>query len=233
MIESISYQDYPFTSESQCVGFLAYSHLMFLIFRIVIRGLSINEAILGSVASSAESLILSLDVLVGVAIYFGPKFYSILTMSPSANRASNGTSSERRSSVILSSTSIGHVSEIVNRISVIRTDSVVTRNETIPQTNNTESTTVASNNTQSKELEEKPEQEENSPMIAFPVATTESVPNLNVDASRKEDIGVQELVSEKDASNRGNDCYIFEDDETNKGANMNEVPVLSNKKSPI
>ncbi len=75
---------------------------MFLIFRIVIRGLALNQAILGSVASSSVSLILGLDVIAAVLIYFGPKFYNIWTKnSPSLKKSGLGgaresTTSQRR-----------------------------------------------------------------------------------------------------------------------------------------
>ena len=73
-------------NESQCVGFLTYSHLMFLILRIVVRGLWSNGSILGSVASSSLSMILCLDVIVGAVIYFGPKFFKILTENSSGSK---------------------------------------------------------------------------------------------------------------------------------------------------
>lgn len=73
-------------NESQWIGFLTYSHLMFLIFRIVVRGLWSNGVILGSVASSSISMILSLDVIVGAVIYFGPKFFKILNANSSSHK---------------------------------------------------------------------------------------------------------------------------------------------------
>ena len=76
--------------ESQWIGLLIYSHLMFLIFRIVVRSLVTNGVILGSVASSFVSMILSLDVIVGAVIYFGPKFFRILTANSSASKMMKG-----------------------------------------------------------------------------------------------------------------------------------------------
>ena len=61
---------------------------MFLVFRVVVRGLSLNKAILSSVASSSISMILSLDSITGVAIYFGPKIYNILTEDSPEKRKS-------------------------------------------------------------------------------------------------------------------------------------------------
>ena len=76
-------------NESQWIGFLTYSHLMFLAFRIVVRGLGSDEVILGSVASLSVSMILSLDVIVGAAIYFGPKFFRILTANSASSKLKN------------------------------------------------------------------------------------------------------------------------------------------------
>ena len=80
-------------NESQWIGFLVYSHFMFLIFRIAIRALSLNGAILGSLATLIVCIILSLDVLAALVIYFGPKFYKIATEGSSKSVFMNGLAS--------------------------------------------------------------------------------------------------------------------------------------------
>lgn len=85
--------------EPRYIGVLCYSHLMFLIIRIVVRGLSTYEAISGSLASSCVSLILSLDVLFAVAIYFGPKCYNILTENSGKKYKSSGLASATDGSI--------------------------------------------------------------------------------------------------------------------------------------
>lgn len=73
-------------NESRKIGFLIYSHFMFLIIRIVVRNLALNGSILGSISSVVVSMLLSFDVLIGIFIYFGPKFYNIATENSKANK---------------------------------------------------------------------------------------------------------------------------------------------------
>ena len=60
--------------ESQLIGFLAYSHFMFLIFRIVAHALILSGSVPGTIGSSVESILLSVDVITGTTIFFGHKF---------------------------------------------------------------------------------------------------------------------------------------------------------------
>ena len=97
--------------EIRWITFLVYSQFFFLIFRIVIKSLSLSGAILGSMDSYIVSILLSVDVLVSISIYLGPKFYSIITeksnkvwKSGLADRAStsmNRVSQLRKSGVSL------------------------------------------------------------------------------------------------------------------------------------
>ena len=73
-------------NESQKIGFLVYSHFMFLIFRIVTRALALSGSIVGSVSSAAIGILLSFDILIGTMIYFGPKFYNIMTENSKGNQ---------------------------------------------------------------------------------------------------------------------------------------------------
>lgn len=66
-------------NESHWIGFLLYNHFMFLIFRIVIQQVSLIGVIPGSLGWSLVSILLSLDILISMMMYFGPKFYNIAT----------------------------------------------------------------------------------------------------------------------------------------------------------
>ena len=129
---------------------------MFLVFRVVVRGLYINEAILGSVASSTVSIILSLDSIAGVAIYFGPKIYSILTEDSPGKRKSGlaGATtfvSERRDSGDVSG--VARLRKLGISVVVRNDSSVVSRNTSIP--NNFHEECIKARSEVTKEAEKK------------------------------------------------------------------------------
>ena len=110
--------------EIKFIGFLAYSHIMFLIFRIVVRRLSLNSSIPGTTCSSIESILLSLDVLIGTVIYFGPKFYDIMTEKSNAVNRNGLAGAHLRSSELsnLSRLRQSRVSVIIKKPSMMESD---------------------------------------------------------------------------------------------------------------
>ena len=103
--------------EIKFIGFLVYSHLMFLIFRVVIWRLSLNGSIPGTEGSSIESICLSVDVLIGTVIYFGPKFYDIISEN---NKSSSYQSSGLAGAANRASSDLSGVSRLrQSRVSVI------------------------------------------------------------------------------------------------------------------
>ena len=85
-------------NESQSIGMLVYSHLMFLIFRIVCQGLSLKGSITKTAGSSIVSILLSVDVLAGTVIYFGPKFYNVMTENKDISQSGLASAGHKNSS---------------------------------------------------------------------------------------------------------------------------------------
>ena len=155
-------------NESQWIAFLTYSHFMCLIFRIVIRGLSFSGAILGSVGSSIVSIVLSVDILAGLVIYFGPKFFNIATEKSSAkSMINNGLAGAASGSDFLeegpdrekrgSATDLSVVARLRKAgVKVIRSESNVSRLSSLGYE-------------RSSCHDEEEKSEEKSPVMAFPV----------------------------------------------------------------
>ena len=105
--------------EIKFIGLLVYSHLMFLIFRIIVWRLSLNGSIRGTTGSSIESISLSLDVIIGVVIYFGSKFYAIMVENKSNSVYRGGLAS-----AIYQPSDLSGVAQLRKaRVSVIKTKS--------------------------------------------------------------------------------------------------------------
>lgn len=224
-------------NESQWIAFLMYSHFMCLIFRIVIRGLSLSGSILGSVGSSIVSIVLSIDVLACIVIYFGPKFYNIATEKSLANQMKNNGLSGAGNSLDYNEESHGNANDlsVVARlrkagVKVIRSESAVSR---------------MSSTGYDKSSEEK--SEEKSPVEAFPltisaeansnerlkksidiVESVHSVPDIEIvlsgdkDDDNDDDEEKQTLLSSEKVLEESSNSSKTSDIETTKGKDEDE-----------
>jgi 7 transmembrane sweet-taste receptor of 3 GCPR. len=68
-------------NESHWLAFLVYSHTLFLLVRLVVNVLLFSNMIQSSMSTKAIALILALDTIVAVVVYFCPKFCLILRNS--------------------------------------------------------------------------------------------------------------------------------------------------------
>ena len=66
-------------NESSALALMVYSHFIFLLMRCLFTILNLTERIPSIYALKAISLLLGLDTIIAMCIYFTPKFYSVVT----------------------------------------------------------------------------------------------------------------------------------------------------------
>ena len=74
-------------NESSFLAFMVYSHFVFLVLRLLVFVLMLQVMIPMALALRIVSLLVSMDTLVAILIYFGPKFYRVVTR-PDSERPS-------------------------------------------------------------------------------------------------------------------------------------------------
>ena len=68
-------------NESRSLSFMVYSHFLFSLMRLLLFILTQSDMIPRALYNRIESLLISLDTLVAIFVYFVPKFYLVLTTS--------------------------------------------------------------------------------------------------------------------------------------------------------
>jgi len=82
-------------NESKTLSMMVYSHFLFLLMRTLFTVLNLTDRISSIIAIKCISILLALDTIISMCVYFSPKFYSVITNDPK-NSSDNKT---RRSGV--------------------------------------------------------------------------------------------------------------------------------------
>lgn len=90
-------------NESQTLGNMAYLHFLFLAARITVYFMPV-EVIEPNVQEGTISYLLSIDTLVSLLIYFGPKFYAIKKYGPEGERGTQNAAFSRMASAVSGAT---------------------------------------------------------------------------------------------------------------------------------
>lgn len=91
--------------ESQALTLMVYTHFLFLVLRLIVGWMGLLGSIMANIEGGITSLLLSLDTILCVLIYFGNKFFAIRMSDRRKNRSSGNSlslNSDRNGRVIMS-----------------------------------------------------------------------------------------------------------------------------------
>ena len=74
--------------ESQALTLMVYTHFLFLVLRLIVGWMGFLGSIMTNVEGGITSLLLSLDTILCILIYFGNKFFAIMKSDRRKNRSS-------------------------------------------------------------------------------------------------------------------------------------------------
>jgi hypothetical protein len=109
-------------NESHWLAFLVYAHTVFLLMRLVINVLLFSNMIQSSMSTKAIAVILSLDTIIAIVVYFCPKFCLILrnkkgtrAMQVEINHIDGPLRRQRRSFITGVNIPLGGVPNLIRR----------------------------------------------------------------------------------------------------------------------